>query len=45
LKDKGVSEKIKIIRAAYQRLRRKDGEIQTNLKLMDISSGGFDYAD
>jgi hypothetical protein len=30
------NEKIKTIHAAYQRLSHKDGEIQTNLKLMDI---------
>ena len=29
-------EKIEIIRAAYQTLRQKDGEIRNNLKLMDI---------
>lgn len=29
-------EKIKIIHAAYQRLRQKDNEIRNNLKLMDI---------
>ena len=29
-------EKIKIIHAAYQTLRQKDGEIRNNLKLMDI---------
>ncbi len=37
--------KIKVINAAYQKLREKDNEIRQNLKTHGHPSGGFNHAD